>query len=160
MNASTSTFPVAVATTLNSSATSAATQPQSSSRSRTSNLLQNVIHRMRPLPFQYVFSCWATKASISSSPILLAAEIPDIAFFYRVYNNFPWSSVQNQDAVHFFRQGVRPLWEDEANLQGGCWTLRVKKNDPKALRTWEEICLMVCGGELQAVMARGEDTPT
>lgn len=50
---------------------------------------------------------------------------------------------------------MRPLWEDEENLEGGCWVVKVRKEDGRAVRTWEELCLMVCGGELQAVVASG-----
>ena len=49
------------------------------------------------------------------------------------------------------------MWEDEENLQGGCWTMKVRKEDGKALRTWEELCLMVCGGELQSAVAKERD---
>ena len=54
-----------------------------------------------------------------------------------------------------FRQGVKPLWEDMENLEGGGWVLKVKKDGDKAVRTWEEICLMGCGGELQAAAQTG-----
>lgn len=110
---------------------------------------------MRPLPFQYVFSFWHTKSTSLAEPKLLADSIPDIATFYKIYNNFPWESLASKDGVHFFRTGVKPLWEDEENLDGGCWVLKVRKEDGKALRTWEELCLMVCGGELQAAVSKG-----
>lgn len=61
-----------------------------------------------------------------------------------------------KDGVHFFRSGVSPLWEDKENVDGGCWVIKVKRNDGKALRCWEELCLMVCGGELQEVASRGK----
>jgi len=111
---------------------------------------------MRPLPFQYVFSFWHTKpAAAAAHPTLLADTVPDIATFYKIYNNFPWESLALKDGVHFFRTGVKPLWEDEENLDGGCWVVKVRKDEGKALKTWEELCLMVCGGELQAVVAEG-----
>ena len=137
-------------------------------------------------------------------PTLLSASIPDIAAFYKIFNNFPWTALPMRDGVHFFRAGVQPLWEDPENFDGGCWTLKVRKDatvaavspplpegetlqqqqqqqeqqqgegearpgyaaagagaglaamtTSKALRTWEELCLMVLGGELQSVVARG-----
>lgn len=112
---------------------------------------------MRPLPFQYVFSFWHTKSTASSRPTLLADSVPDIAAFYKIYNNFPFDSLAPKDGVHFFRTGVQPLWEDAENLNGGCWTLKVRRDDHKALRTWEELCLMVCGGELQAAVTKDRD---
>ena len=133
------------------------TRPSPPSRTRSSSLLhRNVLSRMRPLPFQYVFSFWHTKSISSSRPTLLGESVPDIAAFYKIYNNFPWESLALKDSVHFFRSGVKPLWEDEANREGGCWVLKVRKADQKALRAWEELCLMVCGGELQAELSKGE----
>lgn len=135
-------------------------RPQPPTRTRSSSLLhKNVLQRMRPLPFQYVFSLWHTKPGSSSTPTLLAPAVPDIAAFYKIYNNFPWDNLALQAGVHFFRTGVRPLWEDAENGDGGCWVVKVRKEGGRALRTWEELCLMVCGGELQAVVAKGTSFP-
>ncbi|KAK5083807.1 hypothetical protein LTR05_006313 [Lithohypha guttulata] len=112
---------------------------------------------MRPLPFQYVFTFYHTKSTTSHAPTLLSDTVPDIAAFYKIYNNFPFSSLAAKDGVHFFRAGVKPLWEDEENLEGGCWTVKVRKEDGRSLRTWEELCLMVLGGELQSVVAKERD---
>lgn len=84
--------------------------------------------------------------------------MPDIATFYKIYNNFPFDSLSLKDGVHFFRTGVKPLWEDEQNLQGGCWTVKVRKEDGRSIKAWEELCLMVLGGELQAAVASGESS--
>lgn len=125
-------------------------------RQRSSSLLhKNALSRMRPLPFQYVFTFWHSK-SRSSAPTILAESVPDIAEFYKIYNNFPYESLALKDGIHFFRSGVKPLWEDPENSNGGCWTLKVRKDDGRALKTWEELCLMVCGGELQAAVSKGE----
>lgn len=138
---------------------------------KSSHLHKNVITKLRPLPFQYIWAVWHDKSGTSvSSPTpsessgtayddrltLLADSVPDIAAFYRIWNNFPWDAVKNKDSVHVFRQGVKPLWEDEENINGGCWVFKIKKEDSKALRAWEEICLLGCGGELQASMQAGK----
>lgn len=142
---------------------------------------KNLITKLRPLPFQYVWTVYHDKsvASASSSPdttesnsttsataytdrfTTLAPSVPDIAEFYKVFNNTPWSAVKSRDTVHIFRAGVKPLWEDPENIDGGCWTLKVRKQQLQAgdddrsrpKRVWEEICLMGCGGELQAALA-------
>lgn len=36
-----------------------------------------------------------------------------------------------------FRQGVRPVWEDAANINGGKWIVRLKKG--LASRYWENL---------------------
>lgn len=102
---------------------------------------------------------------------ILAPTVPDIGEFYKIFNNTPWPSIPSRHSVHIFRAGVRPLWEDPENLHGGCFTLKVRRQpqqqqqqhrgnndyddavDNRAKRVWEEICLMGCGGELQAALA-------
>ncbi|KAI7880153.1 eukaryotic translation initiation factor 4E [Lichtheimia hyalospora FSU 10163] len=42
-----------------------------------------------------------------------------------------------------FKQGVRPVWEDDANIQGGKWIVRLKKG--LATRYWELLVLAIIG---------------
>ncbi|KAG0180162.1 Eukaryotic translation initiation factor 4E type 2 [Apophysomyces sp. BC1021] len=46
---------------------------------------------------------------------------------------------------HLFKQGVRPVWEDEANMQGGKWIVRLKKG--LASRYWESLVLAIIGDQ-------------
>ncbi|KPI36051.1 Eukaryotic translation initiation factor 4E type 2 [Cyphellophora attinorum] len=166
----------------------AATQDDIQSRSRppmprrtSSAMHREVLTRLRPLPFQYIWCAWHSKPYNSTSPqnsspstspnttevttnglTLLSSSVKDIATFYRIFNNTPWSSLPTRSSIHFFRSGVLPLWEDLANLEGGCFVLKIRKDDGaspgssgekgKALRTWEELCLLTLGGELQAAI--------
>ena len=43
---------------------------------------------------------------------------------------------------HVFRQGIKPVWEDDANARGGKWMIRLRKN--LAARLWEHLVLP-CG---------------
>lgn len=55
-----------------------------------------------------------------------------------VYNNVvPATSIPLGSNYHLFREGVRPAWEDEANKQGGKWTISAdpKEVDPAWLFT-------------------------
>jgi Eukaryotic initiation factor 4E len=123
---------------------------------RSSSLHKAVIARLRPLPFQYIWSAWHGKPADSSYSLnQLVEEVPDIAFFYRIFNNVPWESVKAKESIHFFRAGVKPLWEDPENVDGGCLVIKVRKGDSKAIRAWEEICLMCCGGQVQAAVTKG-----
>ena len=138
---------------------------------RSSSLHKALLTRLRPLPFQYIFSLWHTKAStIPDSPTsskldpdpytltLLASSVPDIATFYRIFNNLPWQSIRPRDSIHFFRSGVRPLWEDEQNLEGGCWVLKLRRDEGRAVRAWEEICVMSLGGMVQSELTKGMES--
>jgi Eukaryotic initiation factor 4E len=148
-------------------------QPTITTR-KSAPLHKNLITKLRPLPFQYVWSVYHEKHLPSSSPSptstssttnpsatytdrlsTLAPTVPDIGEFYKIFNNIPWHAIKSRDSIHIFRSGVAPLWEDAENLSGGAWTLKVRKLDAidRPKRVWEEICLMGCGGELQAALA-------
>jgi translation initiation factor 4E len=46
---------------------------------------------------------------------------------------------------HFFKQGIRPVWEDEENKRGGKWILRLKKG--VADRYWEQLLMAMVGNQ-------------
>lgn len=47
--------------------------------------------------------------------------------------------------MHFFRQGVRPIWEDDENKDGGKWIIRLKKG--VADRFWESLLFAIVGDQ-------------
>jgi hypothetical protein len=121
------------------------------------SLHQNIIGKLRPLPFQYHWTVWYDKHSDSRSYdnrlYILHEDVADIATFYRVYNNYPWDKVRLRDTVHIFRKGVKPVWEDPENLNGGSWTFRVPKSKSQAF--FHEIAILCISNELQAVVESG-----
>lgn len=46
---------------------------------------------------------------------------------------------------HFFKEGIRPVWEDEENKRGGKWIMRLKKGI--ADRYWENLLLALIGDQ-------------
>ena len=51
----------------------------------------------------------------------------------------PPSGLDKCANYHFFKEGIFPLWEDEANKQGGKWVLTIK-DDPRSLdQAWMEV---------------------
>lgn len=121
------------------------------------SLHQNIIGKLRPLPFQYHWTVWHDKHSESANYenrlFILHEDVADIATFYRVYNNYPWDKVRLRDSVHIFRKGVKPVWEDPENLKGGCWTFRVPKS--KAQAFFHEIAILCMANEFQAALEGG-----
>jgi len=126
---------------------------------RSSSLHKLVITKLRPLPFQYLWSVWHSKPNDQGEYLLtmLCDHVADIGTFYRIFNNMPWTEVKQNDSIHIFRSGVKPLWEDRENRQGGRWLIRVRPDNHRAIRVWEEICLLCCGGELQAAITQEHD---
>lgn len=50
--------------------------------------------------------------------------------------------------LHLFRTGIRPVWEDPSNLNGGKWIMRLKKGI--ASRIWEDVLMALIGEQLNA----------
>jgi len=49
--------------------------------------------------------------------------------------------------LFLFRDGVRPMWEDPANENGGCMKMRLKKGSSG--RVWEDLVLWVVGNQMR-----------
>lgn len=45
--------------------------------------------------------------------------------------------------VHLFKQGIKPMWEDDANREGGRWVIRLRKGI--VARLWENLVLAILG---------------
>ena len=45
----------------------------------------------------------------------------------------------------FFKSGIHPSWEDEANSNGGSWRFGVRLNDPYLEEKWLTVLLSVLG---------------
>lgn len=46
---------------------------------------------------------------------------------------------------HFFKEGIRAMWEDDENIRGGKWTIRLKKG--VADLYWEELMMGMIGNQ-------------
>jgi translation initiation factor 4E len=73
-------------------------------------------------------------------------RIDTIPNFWAVYVHCKHPSMlPHVSDYHFFRDGIRPVWEDESNKKGGKWILRLKKG--VADRYWEELLLAMVGDQ-------------
>jgi len=69
-------------------------------------------------------------------------EFGSVEEFYAWY-----AHLQRADAIphisdlSIFRKGVRPVWEDDANVKGGKWLLRVRKHSGLMPWFWESLLL-------------------
>ena len=85
-----------------------------------------------------------------NSEIKKVATISSVEDFWGIYNRLKRpSELVNISDYHFFKMGIRPLWED--NLNGGKWIIRLKKNIVS--RYWEELVslLIVDGNNWRSV---------
>ncbi|KAK4544268.1 hypothetical protein LTR36_004478 [Oleoguttula mirabilis] len=66
--------------------------------------------------------------------------------FWQVYSHLKHpSALPTVSDYHFFKEGIRPVWEDEENKRGGKWTMRLKKG--VADRYWEDLLLAMIGDQ-------------
>ncbi|KAK4985702.1 hypothetical protein LTR50_005794 [Elasticomyces elasticus] len=73
--------------------------------------------------------------------------------FWTVYSHLKRpSALPTVSDYHFFREGIRPVWEDEENKKGGKWIMRLKKG--VADRYWEDLLMAMVGDQF---MEAGEE---
>ena len=101
-------------------------------------------------PFDKRFTFWVT---LSENPvsnveyvdaIKYIATVGNVSEFWGVYSYLvrPDNLPPNTE-YHLFQEGIRPMWEDEANQKGARWILRLRKGSTSAF--WEELLLCVIG---------------
>ncbi|ETS80101.1 hypothetical protein PFICI_07630 [Pestalotiopsis fici W106-1] len=75
------------------------------------------------------------------------AKCSSVEEFFAIYKCLkPPSKVPLMTDYHLFRNGIRPIWEDKENKEGGKWVLRLKKG--VADRYWDDILFACIGGQL------------
>lgn len=64
--------------------------------------------------------------------------------FFAVYTHLKNpSKLPTMSEYHFFKYGIRPIWEDDVNKKGGKWVVRLKKGVVD--RYWEDLVLALIG---------------
>ncbi|MCJ1433251.1 hypothetical protein MMC27_002610 [Xylographa pallens] len=133
--------------------------PPSSASPQRGVAKMNMLRRMRPPPFQHAWAFYHDKHSdhgnYEGRLTLLLENIITLKPFWEAYNSFPLDRLQMKDSVHFFKRGVKPVWEDPRNVKGGAWTFRVPKD--KSEETWKEILLLAVGEQFADVIQPKDD---
>lgn len=120
----------------------------------------NMLRKIRPPPFKYAWSFYHDKHSTSANYegrlTLMMENIITIKPFWEVFNQFPLAALKMKDSVHFFKRGVKPVWEDPRNINGGSWTFRVPKD--KSDEFWKETLLLAVGEQFADVIQARKST--
>ena len=103
-----------------------------------------------PLQFNYTF--WfsrrspgkATSSQNYDQNLKQVSTFASVEQFWKYYSHMmrPCDLTGHSD-YHLFKEGIRPMWEDEANKGGGKWIVRLKKG--LASRCWENLVLAMLG---------------
>lgn len=130
------------------------TTPTTGPSSQRDAMKLNMLKRMRPPPFTYAWSFYHDKHSTSSNYegrlTLLLENIITLKPFWESFNNYPVEQLKMKDSIHFFKRGVKPVWEDPRNVKGGAWTFRVVKDKSKEF--WKELLLFAVGDQFADVI--------
>jgi translation initiation factor 4E len=94
-----------------------------------------------------------TKYSDYEKSTIKLASIGTVESFWTIYSHLKRPSfLPTVSDYHIFKEGIRPVWEDEANKKGGKWIIRLKKG--VADRYWEDLLLGLIGDQF---MEAGEE---
>lgn len=82
----------------------------------------------------------------STKPI---GEFNTVEGFWKLYSSLRrLTDLDYNVDCHLFRSGIKPLWEDPMNLNGGKLTFRVKREGIACMRYWEALMLGLIGETL------------
>ncbi|KAK4451847.1 translation initiation factor eIF 4e-like domain-containing protein [Podospora aff. communis PSN243] len=74
------------------------------------------------------------------------ASCDSVEDFFAVYQHLKRpSALPLVSDYHLFKKGIRPIWEDEENKNGGKWIVRLRKG--VADRYWEDLLLAIIGDQ-------------
>jgi len=92
--------------------------------------------------------------------LTLVVKLSSVEGFWRLFNNFePLSDIPIGVSLNFFKQNIKPLWEDPANDEGGRWYFNLEKSryttelsqyNSKIQETWLYILLTLIGNTIDS----------
>jgi translation initiation factor 4E len=97
----------------------------------------------------FTFFCLKKKQNTANSyeaNIKKLGTVNTVEDFWSYYSHLvrPNDLAASMD-LHFFRDGIMPMWEDPGNRDGGKWVVRIKKG--MANRCWEDAMLALIGDQ-------------
>jgi translation initiation factor 4E len=82
--------------------------------------------------------------------LTVIGEFDTVEEFCRYFNWLkPPSKLERNSNYHLFKSGIKPMWEDEANANGGKWVLTMKNSPVLLDRCWSWLAMALVGEELE-----------
>ncbi|KAF9486166.1 translation initiation factor eIF4e [Pholiota conissans] len=82
--------------------------------------------------------------------LTVIGEFDTVEEFCRYFNWLkPPSKLEKNSNYHIFKSGIKPMWEDPANAEGGKWVLTMKNNPVLLDRCWGWLAMALVGEELE-----------
>ncbi|KAH8378691.1 hypothetical protein KR009_000757, partial [Drosophila setifemur] len=101
-------------------------------------------------PLEHTWTLWHWESDRSKSWIDMLSEVTSfntVEDFFSVYYFIkPPSDLKIFNDYMVFKQGVRPMWEDDVNKQGGRWIIFLDKvSKPFIDKMWHDLLLCTIG---------------
>eukprot|EP00164_Ancoracysta_twista_P004192 GFYU01005641.1.p1 GENE.GFYU01005641.1~~GFYU01005641.1.p1 ORF type:complete len:206 (-),score=31.52 GFYU01005641.1:201-818(-) len=104
-------------------------------------------------PLQHKYVLWFVRRTPGSRSqesyeknIKKICSFGSVEAFWRYYNHLVRpSDLPNTSDYLLFKEGIKPMWEDEANAKGGKWIVRLKKG--LASQYWEDLLFGTVGDQ-------------
>ncbi|KAJ7067788.1 translation initiation factor eIF 4e-like domain-containing protein [Mycena amicta] len=91
-----------------------------------------------------------TESNDYEAGLTVVGEFSTVEEFCRYFNWLkPPSHLERNSNYHLFKSGIKPMWEDEANANGGKWVLTMKNNPQLLDRCWNWLAMALVGEELE-----------
>jgi len=105
-------------------------------------------HDQSPLEYRYTF--WLSKRKTAKAKhnyensMMKLGSFETVQQFWRTYSFMKRpTKIDDQCDLMLFKYGIRPLWEEESNRDGGRWSIRVKRHNTD--RYWENAIMAMIG---------------
>jgi hypothetical protein len=116
-------------------------------------------------PLENSWRIWYEKVNLtndwtSTDHIKELCDFSTIQEFWSCFNNLPPLGVlKPKESFHLMKKnkkgGIRPIWEDEENKQGGEWIFRVRKEHADIV--WSELVFAVIGEQYSDYIKKDGD---
>ncbi|XP_075507370.1 eukaryotic translation initiation factor NCBP-like [Primulina tabacum] len=114
--------------------------------------LERAAMELHPLKHKFVF--WYTRLTPGvrsqtayEDNIKKVVDFSTVEYFWVCYCHLARpSTLPSPTDLHLIKDGIRPLWEDSANCNGGKWIIRFKKAVSGLF--WEDLVLALIGDQL------------
>lgn len=91
----------------------------------------------------------ATESDDYEAGLTVIGDFNTVETFCRYFNWLkPPSRLERNSNYHLFKTGIKPMWEDPANANGGKWVLTMKNNPQLLDRCWSWLAMALVGEEL------------
>jgi len=101
-------------------------------------------------PLEHTYCLWFSQRAPGKhnqnfdQNLKLLSRFASVEQFWGFYNHLARpSDLHTHSDFHMFKDGIKPMWEDEANKHGGKWIVRLRKG--LASRCWENLLLALLG---------------